>query len=234
MNLNQVWEILEGVPAARGTFTPENVILSIFLAFLLGQILAWVYYFTHSSLSYSRSFVQSLVMVTVVVALIMTVIGNNVTRAFGLMGAMSIIRFRNVVKDTRDMLFIFCGLAVGMAAGTQSYTIAIIGTITISLTNIYLFVSKFGTHKPHNGFLRFSFPEHIDQNHPIVKILKRFCGSVTLISVQDAGFGSAEVEYAYQLMIRNSDKNEQMLSDLEKIEGMSNISLTMQEVLLEV
>jgi uncharacterized membrane protein YhiD involved in acid resistance len=234
MNLNQIWEILDGAGGARGTFTPENIILSIFLAFLLGQILAWVYYLTHSGLSYSRAFVQSLVMVTVVVALIMTVIGNNITRAFGLMGAMSIIRFRNVIKDTRDMLFIFCGLAIGMAAGTQSYTIAIIGTVFISLTNIYLFVSKFGTHKPHNGFLRFSFPAHIDQNHPIVKTLKRFCSSVTLISVQDAGFGSADVEYAYQLMIRNSDKNEQMLADLEKIEGISNLSPTMQEVLLEV
>jgi uncharacterized membrane protein YhiD involved in acid resistance len=234
MNLDQIWQVLDGIPAARGTFTPQNVILSVFLAFLLGQILAWVYYFTHTGLSYSRSFVQSLVMVTVVVALIMAVIGNNITRAFGLMGAMSIVRFRNVIKDTRDMIFIFCGLAIGMAAGTQSYTIALVGTAAISMTNIYLFVSKFGTHKPHNGFLRFTFPAHIDQNHPIIKSLKRFCSAVTLISVQDSGFGSADVEYAYQLMIRNSDKNEQMLSELSKIEGMSNLNLTMQEVLLEV
>lgn len=232
--MNEIWEILEGTPAARGAFAPENVLLSVLLAFVLGQVIAWVYYFTHAGLSYSRAFVQSLVMVTVVVALIMTVIGNNVTRAFGLMGAMSIIRFRNVVKDTRDMLFIFCGLVIGMAAGTQAYTIAIIGAISVSLIFLYLHLSKFGMHKPHNGFLRFTMPTHIGPEHPLIRILRRFCSGFTLISAQDAGYGSEEVEYAYQLMIRNADKNEQMLAEIEKIEGLTNISLTMQEVLLEV
>ncbi len=234
MNLNHLWEILDGSQATRGNFAPENIVLSVLLAFILGQIIAWVYFFTHTGLSYSRNFVQSLVMVTVVVALVMTVIGNNITRAFGLMGAMSIIRFRNVIKDTRDMLFIFCGLAVGMAAGTQNYTIAIIGTIALSTTNLYLYISRFGTHKPHNGFLRFNFPVHIESGHPIVKILKRYCTNFTLISVQDAGAQQPQVEYSYQLMIRNADKNEQMISELEKIPGISNLNLTMQEVLLEV
>lgn len=234
MNWNQFWQSLEGISPSRGTFTPENILLSVLLAFVLGQLLAWVYYFTHSALSYSKGFVQSLVVITVVVAVVMSIIGNNVTRAFGLMGAMSIIRFRNVVKDTRDMLFIFCGLAIGMAAGTQAYSIAIIGALSVTLIFLYLHISKFGTHKPHNGFLRFSFPGHIGPNHPISKILKRFCNSSTLISAQDTGFGSEEVEYAYQLMIRNADKNEQLLADIESIKGISNVSLTMQEVLLEV
>ncbi|UCF43577.1 MAG: DUF4956 domain-containing protein [Planctomycetota bacterium] len=232
--MNQLWEILEGSPLSGGTFTPENVLLSLMLAFVLGQVMAWVYYFTHSGLSYSRSFVQSLVLVTIVVAMVMAVIGDNIIRAFGLMGALAIIRFRNVVKDTRDIVFIFCALVVGMAAGSQRYAIAVVGVIMLSVTAIYLYLTAFGTHEPHNGFLRFSFPGHIGPNHPVTGILKRFCGNFTLISVQDSGFGSAEVEYAYQLMIRNAAKNEQMLSDLEKIEGIGNISLTMQEQLLEV
>lgn len=216
------------------TFAPENVLLSLLLAFVLGQILAWVYYFTHSGLSYSRTFVQSLVLITVVVAMIMAVIGNNIVRAFGLMGALSIIRFRNVVKDTRDMVFIFCTLVVGMAAGTQYYSLAIMGTIILSMIAIYLHLTGFGTHQPHNGFLRFSLRGHIGPKHPVPDILKRFCANFTLISAQDSGFGSAEVEYAYQLMIRNAKKNEKMLSELEQVEGIENISLTMQERLLEV
>ncbi len=232
--MNQLWEILEGSPLSGGTFTPENVLLSLLLAFVLGQVMAWVYYFTHSGLSYSRSFVQSLVLVTIVIAMVMAVIGDNIIRAFGLMGALAIIRFRNVVKDTRDIVFIFCALVVGMAAGSQRYAIAVVGVIMLSLTAIYLYLTAFGTHEPHNGFLRFSFPGHIGPNHPVTGILKRFCGNFTLISVQDSGFGSAEVEYAYQLMIKNAAKNEQMLYDLEKLEGIGNISLTMQEQLLEV
>jgi len=232
--MNQIWQILEGTRMSGGVFTPQNVLLSLLLAFILGQVIAWVYYYTHSGLSYSRSYVQSLVLVTIVVAMVMAVIGDNIIRAFGLMGALAIIRFRNVVKDTRDIVFIFCSLVVGMAAGSQRYAIAVGGTIIVSLIAIYLYLTGFGTHEPHNGFLRFSLKGHIGPKHPVPAILKRFCGSFTLISAQDSGFGSPLVEYAYQLMIRNAAKNEQMLSELEKIEGIENISLTMQEQLLEV
>jgi hypothetical protein len=232
--MNQIWQILEGTRISGSVFTPQNILLSLLLAFILGQVIAWVYYFTHSGLSYSRSYVQSLVLVTIVVAMVMGVIGDNIIRAFGLMGALAIIRFRNVVKDTRDIVFIFCSLVVGMAAGSQRYAIAVGGTIVISLIALYLYLTDFGTHEPHNGFLRFSLKGHIGPRHPIPAILKRFCGNFTLISVQDSGFGSPLVEYAYQLMIRNAAKNEQMLSELEKIESIENISLTMQEQLLEV
>jgi len=232
--MDKIWQTLEGASSTGGPFTPEAVLLSLLLAFVLGQVLAWVYYLTHSGLSYSRSFVQSLILITVVVAMVMAVIGTNIITAVGLMGALAIIRFRNIIKDTRDIAFIFCSLVVGMAAGSQRYPVAIVGTIILSLIAIYLYLAGFGTHQPHNGFLRFTFSGHIGPESPIPAILRRFCGRFTLISAQDSGFGTSEVEYAYQLMIRNAAKNQQMLSELQKIEGLENISLTMQEGLLEV
>lgn len=231
--MNQLWEILDGSFYTGGPFTPESVILSLVLAFVLGQVLAWVYYFTHSGLSYSRTFVQSLILITIVVAVIMAVIGNNIVTAFGLMGALAIIRFRNVVKDTRDIVFVFSVLVVGMAAGSQRYAIAIVGTAFLSIVTIYLHLTHFGSHRPHNGFLRFSSESHIDPKHPVLQIFNRFCSQFTLISAQNEAGGSY-IEYAYQLMIRNSRKNEQMLSELEKIDGIGNISLTIQEQLLDV
>jgi uncharacterized membrane protein YhiD involved in acid resistance len=232
--MERVWQILEGTSSTGGLFTPESVLLSLLLAFVLGQALAWVYYFTHSGLSYSRSFVQSLILITVVVAMVMAVIGTSIITAVGLMGALAIIRFRNIIKDTRDIAFIFCSLVVGMAAGSQRYAVAIVGTIILSLIVIYLYLTSFGTHQPHNGFLRFTFRGHIGPDSPIPTILRRFCGNFTLISAQDSGFGTSEVEYAYQLMIRNAEKNQQMVSELQKIDGLENINLTMQERLLEV
>jgi hypothetical protein len=234
MSINQIWKILEGTPLTGGWFSPENVILSLLLAFVLGQLIAWVYYFTHSGLSYSRTYVQSLILVTVVVAMVMAVIGDNIIRAFGLMGALALVRFRNVVKDTRDIVFIFCSLVVGMAAGSQRYAIAVMGTAVLCLIALYLYLTGFGTHMPHNGFLRFSLPAHIGPKHPIPNILKRFCGNFTLISAQDRGRGGSQVEYAYQLMVRNAERNEQLLAELEKVEGIGDISLTMQEQLLEI
>ena len=232
--MNRMWQVLEETPLSGATFSPESILLSLLLAFILGQLLAWIYYATHSGLSYSRSFVQSLILITVVIAMVMAVIGNNIITAVGLMGALAIIRFRNIIKDTRDIAFIFCALVVGMATGSQRYATAIIGTVILGMIVIYLYLTGFGTHQPHNGFLRFTLRGHIGPKHPIPGILKRFCGNFTLISAQDSSFGSAIVEYAYQLMIRNAEKNELMLSELKKVEGIENISLTMQERLLEV
>ncbi len=232
--MDRIWQVLEGTSPAGGVFTPEAILLSLLLAFVLGQVLAWVYYFTHSGLSYSRSFVQSLILITVVVAMVMAVIGTSIITAVGLMGALAIIRFRNIIKDTRDVAFIFCSLVVGMAAGSQRYAVAIVGTIVLSLIVIYLHAAGFGTHESHNGFLRFTFRGRIGPDNPILAVLGRFCRSFTLISAQDSGFGTSETEYAYQLMIRSAAKSQQMLSELQNIDGLENVNLTMQERLLEV
>ncbi|MHC4742967.1 MAG: DUF4956 domain-containing protein [Planctomycetota bacterium] len=231
--MENIWMGLEDMPSGA-LFSPVDIVLSLLLAFVLGQLIAWVYYATHSGLSYSRSFVQSLIMITVVLSMVMTIIGNNIITAVGLMGALAIVRFRNIIKDTRDIAFIFMALVVGMATGSQRYMTAIVGTLILCAIAVYLYITGFGTHQPHNGFLRFSVRGHIGPDHPIPAILKRFCGTFTLISAQDSGFGTAEVEYAYQLMIRNAARNAEMLARLKEVEGVENISLTMQEQLLEV
>ncbi len=231
--MDRIWQALEETSFTGGSFSAQSVLLSLLLAFILGQVLAWVYYATHSGLSYSRSFVQSLILITVVIAMVMTVIGNNIITAVGLMGALAIIRFRNIIKDTRDVAFIFCSLVVGMATGSQRYATAIVGTIVLSLIALYLYLTGFGIHRPRNGFLRFSYRGHIGPEHQIPSILRHFCGNFTLISVQDTGFGGP-AEYAYHLMVRNTAKNEQMIAELGTVDGIENVSLTMQEQLLEV
>jgi len=231
--MDRLWQLMEDTPSGSGAFNPQTILLSLLLAFVLGQVLAWVYYITHSGLSYSRSYVQSLVLITVVVSMVMAVIGNNIITAVGLMGALAIVRFRNVIKDTRDIAFIFCSLVVGMAAGSHRYLTAVLGTVILSLIAVYLHFTNFGSHEPHNGFLRFNLRGPLGPDHPVPGILHQFCGNFSLISVQDSGFGGP-AEYAYQIMVRNIAKNEEFVSELEKVEGIENISLTMQERLLEV
>ena len=231
--MDRWWQLIEETPLGGTSFGPQAILLSLLLAFVLGQVIAWVYYITHSGLSYSRSYVQSLILITVVVAMVMAVIGNNIITAVGLMGALAIVRFRNVIKDTRDIVFIFSSLVIGMACGSHRYMTAILGTLVLSLIAIYLFFTDFGSHEPHNGFLRFSLRGAIGPDHPVPGILRRFCGNFTMISAQDSGFGGP-AEYAYQIMIRNTSENEAFVSELEKVDGMENISLTMQEKLLEV
>ncbi len=110
--------MFDSLVAEAETLTIEGVVMRVALSFVLGLGTALLYRKTHQSPSCSRSFINTLVMLAMVTCMVMMVIGNNIARAFSLVGALSIIRFRTAVKDTRDTAFVFFALASGMASGT--------------------------------------------------------------------------------------------------------------------
>ena len=85
------------------------------------------------------------VFVSVIVCMVIMIIGNNLARAFALVGALSIIRFRTVVKDTKDLLYFYCHLASGMATGIGSYFLALAGNVIISLIAFIMFKTNYGS-----------------------------------------------------------------------------------------
>ena len=113
-------------------FSTSDVIFSTILSFLLALVIGQVYKMTYRGVSYTQSYVHTLIMLSMIVSLIMLIIGSNIARAFSLVGALSIIRFRNAVKDTRDVGYIFFAMAIGMACGTRFYVLAVVGTFMIS------------------------------------------------------------------------------------------------------
>ncbi len=117
---------------------PGQVIANLFIALLCGLIISVSYRLTSDSMNYSPSFVRSNVILAMITALVIMVIGNNLARAFGLVGAMSIIRFRTAVKDVQDIVYIFFSLAAGMAAGVGLKGAALVGTVAISVILILL------------------------------------------------------------------------------------------------
>jgi hypothetical protein len=155
--MNEFLRSLEAMPVGSDR-SIEAMLLSFLLAFVLGQVVAWTYSRTHTGLSYSRSFTQSLVIMTLVVSLVMFVIGDSIVTAFGLLGALALIRFRNVLKDTRDTVFVFISLVVGMAVGTQRYLLAITGTVVLILVVLFLDLTAFGTLGRFDGYLTSGAP----------------------------------------------------------------------------
>ena len=102
------------LPEFQAIYSPQSIIINLTLSFILGVIVSLIYKKTHKGLSYSQSFMITNIFVAVIVCMVIMIIGNNLARAFALVGALSIIRFRTVVKDTKDTAFIFWSLAVGM------------------------------------------------------------------------------------------------------------------------
>src|SRR5205085_12058657 len=113
-----VVEVFRQVSAGGGSFGFWEILASLVLSFALCLVLAYFYRQSHRGLSYSVSFVHAMILLGVTVSIIMLIIGSNIARAFTLVGALSIIRFRNPIKDSRDVAFLFISLAIGMSVGT--------------------------------------------------------------------------------------------------------------------
>ena len=119
---------------------PLNVVLMVLLiAFLVSLIIFLTYKNTYSGVMYNPRFNVSLIMITMITTMVMVVIGSNISVSLGMVGALSIIRFRTAVKDPRDTAFIFWCVVSGLACGTQNYTIVLVGSIVICLI---LFIFK--------------------------------------------------------------------------------------------
>jgi uncharacterized membrane protein YhiD involved in acid resistance len=122
--------------------SPAQILLSFLLAFALAFLWATIYRKTHSGVAYTRSFFLTLILVPPIVAMIMMAIGSNIALSLGLVGSLSVIRFRPVVKDTKDMSFLFMAIAIGLATGATVWMVAILGTLIITLITVVM--SKVG------------------------------------------------------------------------------------------
>jgi hypothetical protein len=131
---------LERFGDQTSTFTLLDVGVVFALSFALSLVLGWVYRTTHKGVSYSQTYVHTLVMFCVIVSFVMLIIGSNIARAFTLVGALSIVRFRHAVKEPRDIGFVFATMAIGMACGTRFYALAVFATV--ALVAVILILAK--------------------------------------------------------------------------------------------
>jgi hypothetical protein len=143
-------------------FTLAEFLLSMVLATLLSMAISLVYRRTHGGISYSRSFVLTIIIMSVTVSFIMLIIGSNLARAFSLVGALSIVRYRNAVKDSRDISYVFLAMAVGMACGVKLYGMAVIFTVFSCGLLLLLDGISFGAQGRLERLLQFAFAQNED------------------------------------------------------------------------
>ncbi|MDD5043621.1 MAG: DUF4956 domain-containing protein [Patescibacteria group bacterium] len=129
-------------PIVNPVISIGTVIFSFLLAFLFGVIISLVYKKIQRGFSYDSYFCFTLVMIVVIVTAIMITIGSNLALSLGLIGSLSIIRFRTAIKNTMDMAFLFWSIAMGLAVGAQNYAVAIVGIIIIGFIVFFLSRSK--------------------------------------------------------------------------------------------
>ncbi len=210
------------------TKTGLGIVMNILVAFICGYLISWVYRRSYQGPGYSISFVNGLVLLSMITAIVITVIGNNLARAFGLVGAMSIIRFRTAVKNIQDIIYLFFALAMGMAAGVGLYSIAFIGTFFVGGA-IYLFSkSTLSMPRKEEYLLQFNFLSSNDKKPPYQAVLDKYCKKHTIINVKSISEEDL-LELSYYVKLKDIDKSQNFTKDLRKSSGVQYVNLFFDE-----
>ncbi len=207
-----------------GTFTVADVVIALVLSFLLTSVIAHVYQRTHKGTSYTQSYVHTLVLMGMIVSLVMLIVGSNIARAFSLVGALSIVRFRNAVKETRDVGFIFFAMAIGMANGTKFYLLAIIATIIISL--VILIMNRFNWYarQASSQLLKIQVANNVEFDALFVDIFARFTDVSDLISVDSVRSGML-TELIYSITLKKHGTMQEFLATIKNLNGNQKVTL---------
>ena len=212
------------VQGLSAEFAVLDVVLVMGLSFLLSSFIGWIYKITHRGTSYTQSFVFSLVLNGMVVALVMMIVGSNIARAFSLVGALSIIRFRNAVKETRDVGFIFFTMAVGMAIGTGFYALGIAAAVIISLVIVLMTRFDWYAREMSSHILRIQTSSDTPPDGLLDRVLAKYTNRAELISV-DAVQGGAMTDLTYSIGMRDASQVQDFVREIRDLNGGNRISL---------
>jgi len=205
-------------------FSVMDMVLVMGLSFVLSVFIGWVYKITHRGTSYTQSFVFTLVLNGMIVALVMLIVGSDIARAFSLVGALSIIRFRNAVKETRDVGFIFFTMAIGMAVGTRFYLLAVFGTISVSLVILLMTRYNWFAREMSSHVLHIQVPNGMAFESLFDRALAQYTTSSELIGADTVQNGTL-TELTYSVGLKKVSQVQEFLAELSHLNGNNRVTL---------
>ena len=210
-------------PSETEIFSFPEVMLAMTIASLLSFVLSLVYRHTHRGTSYSQSFILTMFMMAVATAVVMMIIGSNIARAFSLVGALSIIRFRTAVKDPRDTGFLFAAMIAGMGCGTGFYlaSMALTGFLSALVTLIHHL--NFGMKEKLESIVRVTYRVEGDTLERIEQALESTFGEFKLIN-RILDFGDDEETNVY-VVRPGSGEEADIERRLGEVTGVVNLAI---------
>lgn len=203
----------------------ENLVVSL----ICGLLISLFYRLTYRGPGMSYSFINSLIVLALITSVVIMVIGNNLARAFGLVGAMSIIRFRTAIKETQDIIFIFFALSIGMASGVGLHALALASTIFIGLILYVLTKTNAVNPKKKDFLLQFSFQSNGGyEEAPFLSVFQKFCKDSKLINTK-AMMENDSLELSYHVVLKDPKFITEFVNQLKNSKGVKNVNLFFDE-----
>ncbi|HEY2953364.1 MAG TPA: DUF4956 domain-containing protein [Verrucomicrobiae bacterium] len=207
------------------SIAPLDVLVRLLVALALGALVAGIYRATRKSTEISASFSVTLVLLAVLIAMVTQVIGDNIARAFSLVGALSIVRFRTVVRDTQDTAYVIFAVVVGMAVGAKDLWVGIIGIAVVGFAAYLMMARAKALGAPRPAFL---LRLRVGLGHDLDKLL----GGTLDVHVQDRELMSVgtsrqgiSLDVAYETRLRQTGSADELVKALNRIEGVQSVQL---------
>jgi hypothetical protein len=226
--LEQALSVTGGTPP-----TFQLALFSLIAALLLSQAVAAAYVWTYRGMSYTRSYVHAISIAAVISCMLLQAANNNLIAGIGIAGSLAVLRIRIALRDPRDLVFIFGGVAVGVACGVHGFTVAIAGTLVFVGAAIALTLTEAGQRHLFEGLLRFHGPADVSTERAINEVLRTYSGNFALTTLREIRQGKA-MEYAYHLRLKKADERIAMVRALEAVEGVEGVTLYYQDAAQEL
>jgi hypothetical protein len=193
-------------------------------AMLLGAVVAWIYKRTRPVSETSSSLAITLVLLSILIAMVTQVIGDNVARAFSLVGALSIVRFRTVVRDTVDTAFVIFAVAVGMAVGASHSSVALSGLAVVGIAAWFMTRGQRAVESEASYLLQVRIGLGHDVDSLLGPALGAHARARRLVSMATAKQGMA-IEVSYGLELRTEQSAVELVKALNRLEGIQSVTL---------
>jgi Domain of unknown function (DUF4956) len=233
-----MWErlliTLKNIFASTSLTTEDifNIIISLVLAILISFIISQIYKYTHYGMTYDQSFMVSLVLLGPIVAAIMLFVQGSLVVSLGLIGSLSIIRFRTPIKDSLDMVFLFWVSAAGLGCGTYNWTIAVIFSVVLGIVILIMQFTKYGKTSS-QYFVLVINGKHDYPLEAVEEILKKYTSDIRIRSheVEDNVW---EAIFEIRFTDLAGEESKQFIQELQALANVHKISLLAPQLALPV
>lgn len=204
-----------------GTISVDQMLMSLLVAFVIGLFIVYIYRKTYTGVVYSKAFSLCIIMLAMVTAMIIRTISSNIALSLGMVGALSIVRFRTAVKEPVDTGFMFWGISAGIMAGAGLYFPAIIGSVTLGIFYFVSYLIGFKVTSRYLLVLRYD----IKAQESVVRVLK----TIPKYKIRSKSLYGNEVEFTFEVDVKHDKKddkiNDQIVDKFNEVDGMINASL---------
>ena len=204
------------------------ILFMLVLAFTTGMFIGFVYMWTHEALSYSRTFVGALAVLPVIIAMLMAAMSGSLLVVFGLLAVFGVVRFRNVLKDTRDTTFILWVIMEGLAIGTTRFATSLLAAFGIGAVFLVLRFMSFGLRNRYDAVLSLRVTGDVPVRLANLRdVLQHHAIRLDLASERRSTTQGTDL--TYRLLLRDTSRSSELQTELSGTEGLENVSIYLHD-----